>query len=126
MSIITTDFNVLVCGGRTYADKHKVYQVLDKILKAAETEDRELCIVHGNAKGADYLADCWAKERRVPTKVFPADWQKHGRAAGPIRNRQMLDEAKPKLVVAFPGSNGTKHMCDISRKAGVVVYQIVE
>ena len=53
--------------------------------------------------------------------AYPANWKKHGRAAGPIRNKQMLEEAKPDLVIAFPGGAGTANMVKQAREAGVKV-----
>jgi hypothetical protein len=83
-------------------------------------------ICHGAARGADRLAGLWASSRHVVVKPYPADWEKHGRAAGPIRNRLMLDDFHPDLVVAFKDgfdysleSGGTEHMVKIARAAGV-------
>jgi hypothetical protein len=56
--------------------------------------------------------------------VYPADWAKHGRAASPIRNQQMLDEGRPNLVVAFPGGRGTADMVRRARSAGVEVIEV--
>jgi hypothetical protein len=55
--------------------------------------------------------------------VFPADWETHGRAAGPIRNQAMLDEGKPYLVIAFwdGKSKGTLDMISRATRAGVPV-----
>jgi hypothetical protein len=57
-------------------------------------------IVHGDAAGADRLAGQWVTNRMLKVERYPADWAKHGRAAGPIRNEQMLEEGKPDLLVA--------------------------
>jgi len=81
-------------------------------------------VIHGAAPGADTLAGRWAELRRVPVEAFPADWEKHGRAAGPIRNAPMLAEGKPDLVVAFPGGRGTANMCKQARAAGVKVVEV--
>jgi len=70
------------------------------------------------------MAGDWAVERGVECLQYPADWEKLGRAAGPIRNEQMLREGKPDLVVAFPGARGTAHMVRIAREAGVRVIEI--
>jgi hypothetical protein len=53
--------------------------------------------------------------------VYKAEWDKHGRAAGPIRNQQMLDDGKPDLVLAFAGGRGTDDMCRRAREAGIEV-----
>lgn len=91
---------LVVTGGRDYTDRATVFAALDAL--------RPTEIAHGGASGADSLAGEWAKARGVPCTVFKADWDNDGRfAAGPIRNRRMLDEFRPELVVAFPGGNGT-------------------
>jgi hypothetical protein len=63
-------------------------------------------------------------------KVFSANWEKHGLAAGPIRNRQMLTEGKPDLVIAFheniEKSKGTKNMLELAKQAGVATYLFKE
>ena len=109
---------VLVCGGRDYADYERLYQILDDFNKGYPG----LQICHGGARGADILAGGWAAERGVPCTVFPADWGRYGRGAGPIRNKQMLDEFKPNMVIAFPGGAGTQNMIRLARKAGVIVH----
>ena len=81
-------------------------------------------LIHGAARGADSLAGEWASTRAVPVKIFPADWQTHGRSAGHIRNAQMLREGKPDLVVAFPGGRGTADMVAKANAAGITVKLI--
>lgn len=108
---------VLVCGGRGYKDRETVYWHLDAHHKRRPIN----LLVHGGATGADTLAGDWAYERGVPFNCYPADWKTHGRAAGPIRNQQMLDEARPDLVIAFPGTNGTRDMKWRAAKAGIEV-----
>jgi hypothetical protein len=111
---------VLVCGGRDYADTDRVWSVLDDLLVRGELDE----IIHGGADGADRLADNWAFARRIPVRMFPADWKQHGTAAGPIRNQQMIDEGKPALVIGFPGGRGTADMVRRARDAGVRVMEI--
>ena len=107
---------ILVCGGRNYIDQAKVSSVLQ--------EHGPTSIIHGNAKGADDLADNWAKANHIPVIPFPADWGKYGKAAGPIRNKQMLDEGKPDLILAFPGGKGTANMKEQARIAGIEVLDV--
>ena len=61
----------------------------------------------------------------MPVSIYPADWDKHGKAAGPIRNKQMIDEGKPDLVIAFPGGRGTAGAVRLAKFAGVTV-RVVE
>lgn len=113
---------VLVCGGRDYADSAEVDGVLSSL--HAESVDGISFVIHGDAPGADALAGCWAEENDVPVLRFPADWAAHGRAAGPLRNAQMLAEGRPSLVVAFPGGRGTADMVRRARAAGVHVVDV--
>lgn len=110
---------VLVCGGRDYADYTHVKKVLDRLHKKTPIS----LIINGQYRGADAMSSLWAAERKVDCHEYPADWIKHGRAAGPIRNQQMLDEGKPDLVIAFPGGDGTN---DMIKKAKLKNLQVIE
>jgi hypothetical protein len=124
---------VLVCGGRDYQDKEKVwttlYQIADEYKLWAEPDEygntlpSGLTIIEGGAKGADALAADFAVVNWTGLKEFPADWEQHGRAAGHIRNKRMLVEGKPDLVVAFPGGKGTANMVKQAEEAGVKVIK---
>ena len=118
---MSTEFRILVCGGREYADKAKVYQTLDALLS---DNPSVLHIIHGAARGADSLAAAWASSRGIAATAYPAKWDIHGRSAGFVRNTQMLQEGQPHLVVAFPGGAGTAMMIRIARSAGVTVKEI--
>jgi len=110
---------LLACGGRDYADRAKVFAVLDAIHK----ETPIAIVIHGAQTGADLLAEAWAKSRKVPYAGHPADFGRLGPSAGPRRNRKMLSW-KPALVVAFPGGRGTAHMVGIAKQAGKEVREI--
>lgn len=118
---------VLVCGSRHFKDMGLMQDTLKEYFKGAGDT-----LIHGCAKGADTLSelvilrrfDGWAN---IPSiERYPADWNKYGKAAGPIRNKQMLEEGKPDLVVAFmfKDSRGTKNMVEQAKKAGVKVEVI--
>jgi len=81
-------------------------------------------VIAGGANGADTMAKHLAHAWNVPFRMFRADWNTHGKAAGPIRNQRMLDEGKPDLVVAFPGGRGTADMVRRAKAAGVLVREI--
>jgi hypothetical protein len=106
---------VLVTGGRNYEDAQVVSSALS-LLKATE-------VAQGGASGADRLAALWAHDKGVPCVTFAADWAKHGKAAGPIRNRTMLDTFRPDVVAAFPGGRGTEHMVSYADDRGVPVVR---
>lgn len=111
---------VLVCGGRDYSDQTRVF----KELIFLRTSPGKLIIIEGGASGADALAADFAKRYWVEHIQFKADWGKHGKAAGPIRNQQMIEEGKPDLVLAFPGGIGTANMIKQSKAAGIKVIVI--
>ncbi len=114
-------FRVLVCGGRDYSDYSALCAALDHLLSARLPN---VVIIHGAAPGADSLAGQYAVDRGLACEAFPADWQTHGRAAGPIRNARMLAEGKPDAVVAFPGGRGTANMIAQAEAARVVVQRV--
>lgn len=139
---------VLVCGGRDYGNlpeeldhpnreqklkeyEHILYALSELSLDwSKHSEDKygnwlpNVTIISGVAKGVDTVAIDWAVLNWCPFEEYPANWSKHGKAAGPIRNQQMLDEGKPDLVVAFPGGRGTAHMVRLAKAAGVPVKEI--
>lgn len=106
---------LLVTGGRDYSDFQALCTVLDHIHK--ETPVTHL--IHGGAPGADSLAGAWAAFNHVPALVLPANWTTHGKAAGPIRNQQMLTEGHPDAYIAFPGGRGAADMVQRRRKQGI-------
>lgn len=120
---------VLICGGRDM-DKFAAWNWLEQNLKdelafasgcsSALTID---AIIHGGCRGADEGAVEWAKSESVKAIVCPADWKKHGKAAGPIRNREMLEFHKPDYVVALPGGKGTANMIALAESHGVPVIR---
>lgn len=110
---------VLVCGGRTFSDRDFAFDELDRIHEHLVIKH----LIHGAARGADTIASEWAQARNVPEAEFPADWDKHRRAAGAIRNRQMILVGKPHLVVAFPGGPGTEDMVRVARRHRVPIIR---
>lgn len=110
---------VLVTGGRKYRDRQRLYLELDRLHEAKGID----LVIQGGATGADALARDWCAERMVSYRNFPANWSL-GRAAGPIRNAEMLKEGRPDLVVAFPGGDGTADMVSKARRAGVAIMEI--
>lgn len=119
----TTGLRVLVCGGRNYDDLGAVWGQLDAF---HALQGPIAVIIHGGARGADLLADKWAITNNVPRAIFVPDWEAHGKAAGPMRNRRMLDKARPDIVIAFPGGRGTADMVFQAVEAGVEVVKPYE
>lgn len=112
---------VLVCGGRDYTDRNHVFATLNDFHR----EHGITTIINGGQKGADRLASSWANLRLIECRTFLANWAKYGRAAGPLRNKEMLKEGKPDIVIAFPGNEGTADMVERARLARVRVLPIL-
>lgn len=107
---------VLVCGGRHYADRARVYDSI--------REYNPELIIQGGASGADALARDWARENGIALITMPAMWDTFGRKAGPIRNGWMLRFCRPDVVLAFPGGRGTQNMVEQAKAAGVHVTEV--
>ena len=111
---------ILFCGDRNWSN----YKVICEVMAELKPD----VVIEGEAQGADILSREAAEYFGIPVQRFPANWVVYGRAAGPIRNTQMLKEGKPDMVVAFHNSittsKGTLNMVNQSRKQGlkVVVY----
>lgn len=118
---------VLITGDRHWTDPQPIDVVIHGLLVTCRAKGVTLTVLHGNARGVDSLADTWKRLSDVDVRPFPADWAKYPKAAGPIRNRQMLDE-KPDLVVAFhdelDGSKGTKDCVNEAVKRGIPVWHL--
>lgn len=113
---------ILVCGGRDYNDRETVFATLDEFHRTRPIG----MLIYGMAPGADRIGSEWAIRRGVSLNGFRADWQRHGRAAGPIRNQEMLDKGRPHVVIAFPGGRGTADMIRRARAAGVEVQMVTD
>jgi len=109
---------LLICGDRNWSDGNAVREVIAKFQPAF--------VIEGEARGADILARLSAEAMGIEVKRFPADWEKYGRAAGPIRNSQMLKEGRPDVVVGFhykiDESKGTRDMLTRAKKAGKATF----
>jgi hypothetical protein len=120
---------LLVCGSRTWTDWTTLASHIEAIVNARPAREA-IVLIHGDAPGADQQAGKLARIHGWMLQVYPATWQRDGRAAGPRRNVRMLRDGEPHLVLAFVDkpldqSRGTAHMVGIARHAGIPV-QIIE
>lgn len=79
-------------------------------------------VVSGGCRGADKIGEFYAEVHGIPVQLFPADWSKHGRMAGPIRNRQMAENAEALIAVWDGKSRGTQHMIKTANQKGLKVF----
>lgn len=119
---------IIICGGRHFND----YEALESLVNSALTEkgldSNEVEIVSGHCEGADMLGELYAEKHGIVCKAFPAEWEKYGRAAGPIRNSQMIEYASESaipIVVAFvsPRTKGTTDTVNKAIKRGFSIFR---
>ena len=120
---------LLVTGSR-YLNDYKYFS--NEMDKFCSSHSIPTTVIHGAARGADTLASRWVREVNsmrnhdpIITEIEePARWKLHGKAAGPIRNKLMLDEHKPDMVLAFQGGKGTANMIKLAKWHGVPVVDL--
>ena len=112
--------HLLVFGTRTFDN----FELLCDRLDHFTSQLGKLVVIHGDADGADALADRWADERKHTRMIFYADWDEYGKAAGPLRNQEMIAYILPKqnrFAIAFWNgkSKGTADMIQRCRDSKV-------
>lgn len=124
---------LLICGSRTWLDPAPIERVIVAAKREAARRGEGLVIIHGHCPdGADHLADRLAQRHGLSVDAgtlirVPADWDQHGKAAGPIRNARMAREYHPDVVYAFRAhgkSTGTDGMVKIARRMGIKAYVV--
>lgn len=107
---------IIFCGDRTWSN----IVLIRLVMGGLKANFGKFIVLEGGARGADILAKRVAEELGLKVKEFPANWTKNGRAAGPIRNAQMVNDGKASGVIAFhndiASSKGTKHMLIFAKK----------
>jgi len=119
MTIEPVHLSILFCGDRDWTDYQAIFDVMTKFQPSL--------VIQGDAKGADRIAGICADLLGIPQAIFPANWKKYGRAAGPVRNKEMLvhllKQPGEKMVFAFHDSlstsKGTANMVKQAKKAGI-------
>lgn len=113
---------VIIAGSRSI----KNYETVKAVIAEAQAAGFVITeVVSGRADGVDKLGERWAEENNIPIKKFPADWNTHGKSAGPIRNNQMAEYVGKQggLIVVWDGqSRGTQHMIASARVKQIKVH----
>lgn len=104
----------LFTGDRNWSDGYIVNLLMMGFMVMEKRDREKLVIVHGDASGLDSLAKKYGNQEGLEVRDYPADWDRYGRRAGPIRNQEMLDGEYVKIGFAFHDSiaesKGTKDM----------------
>jgi hypothetical protein len=113
-------FKVIIAGGRDF-NNYSLLEAKCRALLLTNYKPSDLEIVSGKANGADSLGERFAKDYNIKVAEFPADWDTHKKAAGPIRNTEMAEYANALIAFHDGESRGTKHMIDTAKKKGLAV-----
>ena len=113
---------LIIAGSR-----HFPQELADRLVFAAMNRigTNPAVVISGTATGIDQAGERWAEGRGIAVERYPADWNAHGRAAGPIRNRQMAEAANAALVIWDGSSRGSKNMLATAKELGLAVYEVV-
>lgn len=103
-------------GGFTFED------VRDAVAQAELYEIVPTVVLSGTARGVDRLGETWANSNAIPIERYPADWDRYGKSAGYIRNKQMAGEADALIALWDGESKGTRHMIEIANSLDLPMY----
>ena len=117
-------FRVIIAGSCSFNDYDKLKESCDNLLFRKRLT-HSIVIISGTAIGADTLGEKYAHERGYALRRFPADWRQYGKAAGPIRNRQMAENADGLICFWNGHSLGAKNMIQVANKKGLKVRTII-
>lgn len=113
---------LLIAGSRGFNDYERLVEYVNTWISQHNYERIE--ILSGGARGADSLAEQYARERDIDFKLFPANWTLYGKSAGYRRNEQMAKYATHAILFWDGTSKGTKHMMDLCMKHNVDVVVV--
>lgn len=118
---------LLVCGSRTINNSEWVFSEIEKYISESNLQYSDIHIIEGEASGVDKIAKQFAQSKNISVIEMPADWKAYGRAAGPIRNEQMVRLCDQCLILWDGKSRGTKNdidLCDKYNKSNkIVIYK---
>lgn len=112
---------LIIAGGRDLSPSYGFIMSAIHMLNINDITE----VVCGGVAGVDTEGQHWASHMHVPVKLFPADWKAHGKAGGPIRNKQMAEYADVLLLIWDGGSPGSLNMLREMRKLSKPTYQVV-
>jgi len=107
---------VIIAGSRIITD----FQLLSRCVAESGWTDQIIEVVSGGARGVDKQGEMWARKHEIPIKRFPAMWDLYGKAAGPIRNKEMAEYADALIALLYGRSTGTANMIKTAGKVGLL------
>lgn len=111
---------ILIAGSREYDN----YEEAEAVLNEFFSDTEEAVILSGACRGADKIGERYAEEHGFEVKRYPADWKRYGRAAGPIRNEEMVRDADVIICFWNGKSRGSRSLIEYAEKLGKKVFII--
>lgn len=110
---------IAITGGSDYQDHHRIWDALDRVV----AKHPDMILLHGGMPtGAEHIAECWARARKIATVTFRPDWNRFRKAAPFKRNDVMLEQL-PAGLLQFPGTGISENLADKARKMGIPVWR---
>jgi hypothetical protein len=114
-------YKVIIAGTRTFNDYALLQREVDEALREMNPDGAPIKIVSGGARGADKLGERYARERGYALEIYPADWERYGKRAGYIRNKEMAEVADALIAFWDGESRGTRMMIGLAQDHGLDV-----
>lgn len=106
----------IIAGSRDCYD----YSLLLKAIE--EISWKPTTVISGTARGVDKLGERWAVKNNIPLIKYPANWEKYGKRAGYLRNKEMAKVSETLLALWDGNSNGTRNMIDIAKQFNLLIH----
>lgn len=108
-------YRIVIGGCRDFEDYSVFEPFVDKCLERLSKEGK-ITILSGHCSGVDTMAEQYAKKKKYGLEIYPAEWKKYGKRAGPLRNELMVK--KSDFVIAFwdKKSRGTKSLIEFAKE----------
>lgn len=110
-------FKVIIAGGRDFNN----YNILEKYCNYILQNKINVEIVCGLARGADKLGKIYAEKNKLKISYFPAEWDKHGKSAGYLRNNEMANYADSAIIFWDGKSKGSKNMIELAKSKNLLL-----
>lgn len=116
---------VIIAGSRDITNYRDIKKLMETVTDQHYIRWGDINeVVSGAARGVDKLGEAWAAEYEIPVKQFPADWNQHGKSAGPIRNSEMAEYADALVAIWDGKSRGTQNMIETAMKHGLKLFVV--
>lgn len=112
---------LIIAGSRGYGKA----RALELVTRAMEDIRRPSLVISGTARGIDQAGEEWAAAVGLPVERVPADWERYGRAAGPLRNALMAEMADALLLIWDGASRGSASMLKEAHKRHLRIWEVV-